>query len=213
MAAPPDTRDRLLYQLKTKGPRTALQLADKLSITPTAVRQHLDNLAEEGLVESANLASGTVGRPARTWQLAEAAAERFPVGYADLAVEMIAAVRETFGPEGLERLVEQRTQSQLEAYRSRIPQSAPLARKVAALAKVRREEGYLAEWKRERDGSLTLIENHCPICAAAEICQGLCGGEITLFRDILGPGARVERTEHLLDGSRRCAYRIESVPA
>ena len=60
--------------------------------------------------------------------------------------------------------------------------------------------------RKQRDGSWTLVENHCPICAAAEVCQGLCAGELELFRRVLG--ARVERTEHLLDGARRCVYRI-----
>lgn len=61
----------------------------------------------------------------------------------------------------------------------------------------------------ETDGdALLLIENHCPICAAATLCQGLCTTELELFRDVLGPDVQVERTEYLLDGDRRCVYRI-----
>nr|MEC9420984.1 transcriptional regulator [Pseudomonadota bacterium] len=30
-----------------------------------------------------------------------------------------------------------------------------------------------------------------------------------LFKDVLGPGVSVERTEHQLSGGRRCVYRIE----
>lgn len=209
MAQPPDTRDRLLYVLKTKGPRTAAQLAQRLGITPAGVRQHLEALASEGLVDVDTTARGHVGRPARRWGVTAKAATRFPEGYADLAVEMIAAVRTAFGPEGLERLVETRKTQQLAVYRERLPGTeAPLAKRVAALAKLRRDEGYLAEWKRERDGSFTLLENHCPICAAAELCQGLCGAELELFRESLGRRVTVKRTEHLLDGARRCAYRI-----
>jgi predicted ArsR family transcriptional regulator len=59
------------------------------------------------------------------------------------------------------------------------------------------------------DGSLRLVENHCPICAAATACTGLCDGELDLFRQVLGPGVEVVREEHLLAGARRCAYRIE----
>ncbi|HMB67873.1 MAG TPA: MarR family transcriptional regulator, partial [bacterium] len=84
----------------------------------------------------------------------------------------------------------------------------PLERRVAALARIRREEGYLAEWRRERGGSLLLVENHCPICAAARACAGLCRNELELFRTVLGPDVKVERIEYLLEGGRRCAYRV-----
>jgi predicted ArsR family transcriptional regulator len=78
---------------------------------------------------------------------------------------------------------------------------------VARLAKIRAREGYMAEWRRDGDGFL-LVENHCPICAAATACQGFCRSELEIFRDALGGDAEVERVEHLLAGARRCAYRI-----
>ena len=53
-----------------------------------------------------------------------------------------------------------------------------------------------------------LVENHCPICAAATACQGLCRDELALFQKVLGPNVEVERTEHILAGARRCAYVI-----
>ena len=66
----------------------------------------------------------------------------------------------------------------------------------------------MAECTRMPDGSMLLAENHCPICAAASTCQGLCREELSLFRAVLGDKARVERTDHILAGARRCAYRI-----
>ena len=66
----------------------------------------------------------------------------------------------------------------------------------------------MAECSRMPDGSMLLAENHCPICAAASTCQGLCREELSLFRAVLGDKARVERTDHILAGARRCAYRI-----
>jgi len=53
-----------------------------------------------------------------------------------------------------------------------------------------------------------LVEHHCPICTAASACAGLCSSELDLFRDVMGPAVRVERTQHLLAGDRRCAYRM-----
>jgi len=201
------TRDRILHLLKSKGPQTAAVLARRCGVTSVAVRAQLDRLAAEGLAEFTETPRG-VGRPARVWRLTEQARGQFPDSHGELAVGMLAAMRAAFGEDGLRRLVAERTRVQAAAYRKRVPAGETLERRVAALAALRKEEGYMAEWARERDGALLLVENHCPICAAAEACQGLCAGELDLFRRVLGRGVSVERTEHLLDGSRRCVYRI-----
>ena len=118
-------------------------------------------------------------------------------------------MRRAFGDAGLRRLIDERSRDQLRRYRKAMPgRGASLERRVAALAEHRSEEGYMADCSRERDGSLLLVENHCPICAAARSCQTLCRDELQVFRSALGKGARVERIEHLLQGARRCAYRI-----
>ena len=64
----------------------------------------------------------------------------------------------------------------------------------------------MADWKMQEDGSYLFVENHCPICAAATTCQGFCRAERDVFSDVLN--ASVERTEHILQGARRCAYVI-----
>ena len=64
----------------------------------------------------------------------------------------------------------------------------------------------MADHWQEADGAYMLVENHCPICAAATACAGFCRSELETFRAALG--AEVERSEHILLGARRCAYRI-----
>jgi len=201
-------KDRVLYLLKTRGPQTATQLAKRIKVTPMAVRQHLYGLTEEGLVDYDD-ERRKVGRPSRVWKLAPLAHDRFPNSHGDLTVELIGAMRRAFGEKGLDKLISERTRDQLERYRAAMPaRSEPLEKRVAALARLRRDEGYMAEWSRERDGTLLLVENHCPICAAAQVCQTLCRDELSVFRSVLGRGVPVERVEHVLTGARRCAYRI-----
>ena len=45
-----------------------------------------------------------------------------------------------------------------------------------------RPKGYMARLEKGDDGSLLLVEDHCPICAAAIACQGLCRSELDIFR-------------------------------
>ena len=198
----------VLYQLKTRGPQTAAQVARRLEVTPMAVRQHLYRLKDSGLVDFAD-ERRKVGRPARVWRLTASAASRFPDTHGDLTVEIIGAVRATFGEAGLDRLLAERTRKQLAEYRARVRRAGKsLAERVQALAEIRREQGYMADCTRMADGSMLLAENHCPICAAASVCQGLCREELALFREVMGKKVRVERSEHILAGARRCAYKI-----
>jgi predicted ArsR family transcriptional regulator len=76
------------------------------------------------------------------------------------------------------------------------------------LAELRSAEGYMAQVEPLPDQGWLLVESHCPICAAARSCQGFCRHELELFRELLGPEVCVERSEYILGGGRRCAYRI-----
>jgi len=206
--APGSSRERVLFLLKTKGPQTASRMAKKLRVTTMAVRQHLAVLQGEGFVNFTD-ERRKVGRPPRVWQLTSKAYDRFPDCHAELAVGMLEAIRSAFGDQGLERLTEERTRQQAGSYRTRMPEpDAPIEERVATLARLRREEGYMAEWARGRDGALELVQNHCSIAKAAQFCSKLCAGELSLFRTVLGDDVSVERVEHLLRGDRRCAFRI-----
>lgn len=201
------TRRAIVKLLKTEGPIDSAQLAGRLGLTAMAVRQHLYALQRENLVE-AEERPVPVGRPAKHWRLTREADRLFPEAYAELSVALIGALRDTFGAEGLERVLGSRCARQQADYVGRIPPAAPLEEKLRELARVRTEEGYMAEVRTDVDGSFLLVENHCPICAAAAACQGFCSTELDLFRSVLGPGVGVEREEHIVSGDRRCAYRV-----
>jgi predicted ArsR family transcriptional regulator len=200
------TRRAILKLLKTRGATESSRIAETLGVTTMAVRQHLYALQDEGHVEAEERPS-PVGRPAKHWKLTREADRLFPDAYAELSVALIEALRDSFGEEGLDRVLVSRCARQRADYAKRIRHSDPLEKKLKELARVRTEEGYMAELRRDAGGYL-LVENHCPICAAASACQGFCTTELELFRTALGPGVEVERVEHIVSGDRRCAYRV-----
>jgi predicted ArsR family transcriptional regulator len=201
------TRRAIVKLLKTDGPIDSAQLAERLGLTAMAIRQHLYALQREGLV-TAEERPVPVGRPAKFWGLTREADRLFPEAYAELNVALIDALQDTFGAEGLNRVLVSRCARQRADYAKRIRPADPLEKKLKELARVRTEEGYMAEIQRDVDDSFLLVENHCPICAAANACQGFCSTELDLFRSVLGPGVEVERVEHIVSGDRRCAYRV-----
>ena len=192
--------------LKTRVPQTAADLGAALGITGEAARQQLLKLAGDGLVEATAEARG-VGRPSQLCRLTASGHARFPDTHAELTVQLIHTVKAVLGEEALERLITAREQETRVTYAAALEGAVDLRERVARLSAIRNREGYMAEWRVEGDGYL-LIENYCPICAAATPCQGLCRTELELFREALGAEAMVTRVDHFLAGARRCAYRI-----
>ena len=200
------TPDRLLYQLKSRGPQPAAALAAACAITPMGAHKQLKAMQDDGLVSAHDEADGP-GRPKRLWTLTPAGHARFPDRHGDLAVQLIRHAAATLGPDALDALIAAREREQLADYRGALAGLKTLAARVRKLAELRAREGYMA--RAEKDGQAwLLVEDHCPICAAAASCQGLCRSELAIFASCLGDGVRVERVEHVLAGGRRCAYRV-----
>ncbi|MCH9691235.1 MAG: transcriptional regulator [Gammaproteobacteria bacterium] len=202
----PSAADRLLQLLKTRGPQQASEAGKALGTTAEAARQQFAKLASNGLVESYCQSKG-VGRPNQYWQLTAAGHGRFPDTHSDLTMQLLDSVREAFGEEGIDRLVDSREQKSLETYGQELQGAQSLKERLERLAALRTREGYMAEFEQQQDGSFLLIENHCPIFTAATSCQAFCRAELSLFEQVLQ--AKVERTEHTLHGARRCAYTIK----
>lgn len=200
------TRRAIVKLLKTEGAMDSASLAGRLGLTAMAVRQHLYSLQDEKLV-TAEERPVPLGRPAKHWQLTREADRLFPDAYAELNLALIDAMGDAFGAAGVERVLQSRCERQKANYAGRIPADASLKERLKQLARIRSEEGYMAEVKPEGRGRFLFIENHCPICAAATACQGFCATEMELFRSVLGD-VNVERLEHIVAGERRCAYRV-----
>ena len=92
-------------------------------------------------------------------------------------------------------------------YHEEIDTITNLEQKIQKLVEIRTREGYMAEYSKNDEGYL-LVENHCPICAAATICQGFCSSELNTFKSVLGKDIVINRVSHIIGGDRRCAYQI-----
>lgn len=206
------TQDKILYQIKRLGPHTAKALSLRLDMTTMGVRQHLQQLEAAGLIESTEPEARKRGRPVRHWQLTQAGHNRFPDAHAQVTAEIIVSVRELLGDDALDQVIDARARQSMTVYQAALTGLPDLKSRLEALAQVRSDEGYMAEVI-EEGGSYLLVENHCPICVAARTCQGFCRTELESFCRLFEGEARVEREDYLLDGARRCSYRITPLPA
>lgn len=206
-AADAKTTDAILFQLKSLGEAQAETVATRLGITVQAVRQRLDRLLDENLVEFSDQPRGR-GRPRRIWSLTPKATSLFPDTHAQLTVDLIGTIRSELGEKAFGRLLQRRSEGIAVSYRHRLAREPDMAGKLAALADIRSAEGYMARLEELPGEGYLLVEDHCPICAAATVCQGFCNVELEVFRGLLDEGWQIERQDHLLSGARRCTYRI-----
>ncbi|SUI65575.1 transcriptional regulator [Shewanella putrefaciens] len=203
------TTDKIIQLLKLHGPLTAKTLAEELALTTMGVRQHLQALEDMGDVDIEDRVEGR-GRPTRYWGLTEQSSTHFADRHEELTVQLIDSVKMIFGDQGLDKLIGHREQSALVQYRVAMEGTTDIPTRLAILAKLRSNEGYMATME-QIDGVYFLLENHCPICAAATHCLNFCRSELQLFQQLFADIATVNREEHIIEGARRCAYRIVSL--
>lgn len=202
------TKRAIVKLLKHNGSMDAHQLAGELGVTAMAVRQHLYDLQEQKLVTFKE-EPRTMGRPAKMWTLTSEANRLFPDGYANLTVSLIESMKEAFGDEGLEKLLEIHNRKLVMDYQSKVPADFQLREKLKALAETRTAEGYMADIIENPDGSFYFVEKHCPICEAARACTDICRKELETFQCVLGDDIEITRGEHILKGDNRCVYWIK----
>tara|TARA_R110001583_G_scaffold1542_3_gene11941 strand:- start:1572 stop:2189 length:618 start_codon:yes stop_codon:yes gene_type:complete len=200
------THVKILSLLKTQGALTAKTLAEKLGLTTMGIRQHVLALEESGDVTYKDEKAAR-GRPTRFWSLTEKSNDHFANRHDELTVQLIDSVIAVFGDDGLDKLIANREESSMRAYRLALADRYGVEEKLTMLAKLRSDEGYMATVTFD-DDFYWLLENHCPICAAATKCTNFCRSELQLFQRLLESVAVVTREEHIVEGARRCAYKV-----
>lgn len=197
---------KVLICIKTNAPIGTSRIAEHLEISGEAARQHVQKLLSMNLIVGREDPEPQVGRPKQEWIVTERGNHYFPDSHAQLTIQLIDSVKTIFGEEGLNQLINERETQVMMQYRQYCDGKTPLKR-LEQLTELRLKEGYMAHLVKEGADYL-LIEEHCPICAAATICQKFCRSELQLFQIILGEMVSITREEYLLDDGQRCVYRI-----
>lgn len=202
----PSSRQALLQLLRRSGEATADDLAAALGVTPSAVRQQLAGLADEGLVVSRSEPSGP-GRPRAHWSLTAAGLALFPRAYGQLTTELLGYL-DGEDPDVVDRLFDRRRERRTEATLARLG-DGPLDQRVAELARVLDEDGYLADAVQLGTNNWRITEHNCAITDVARRFGQACTSELQFLQDAL-PDAEVERVAHMISGAHVCAYEVRA---
>ncbi|MBI5567105.1 MAG: transcriptional regulator [Chloroflexi bacterium] len=197
------TRYEVLRLIRLAGGLTAQQLAAELKITSMGVRRYLVALERDGLVR-VQMQRQAAGRPTYVYRLTEAGYDTFPSNYDLLATQLLDAVQVHDGDAKVDELFARRMDQLVAQYEPRM-RGKDLGGRVAELARIQDENGYMAVWETMPDGYL-LKEQNCAIYRVACRFQSACHYEIELFRRLLD--AKIERIQHQIKGELTCAYHI-----
>lgn len=211
-------RDRVAASLLTDGPATASQLADRLGISATAVRRHLESLVSDGAVESSErppygpAPSRGRGRPPRTFALTALGRALFPADYDALALEALAFVGEVGGEAAVHAFAERRAvelEKQLVALLGEDWSTLSDDEQVAAFAEALSRLGYAAGTD-PAPGGVQLCQHHCPVSRVATQFPQLCEAETEAFARLLGH--HVQRLATIAHGDGVCTTVIPLRP-
>lgn len=199
------TRDRVARTILEHGPSTAADLAERLRLTPAAVRRHLSVLLETGHLEAREqrvYGHRGRGRPAKVFALTDTGRESFHHTYDQLAIAALQFLRAEGGTRAVETFAEQT----MEEVRRRFgAEGAEYDTPADALAEVLNEQGYVASLQPVASGT-QLCQYHCPVAHVAREFPELCAAETRLFSELLG--SHVQRLATIAHGDGVCTTHI-----
>ena len=197
------TRERVVRSVMVNGPSTAAALAERLELTPAAVRRHLDQLIDEGSLEAREprTTSGRGrGRPAKVFVLTDAGRDGLDQAYDDLAVQAIRFLAETGGQDAVRQFADRRAAKIEQRFHS-VVEAHPEIDRVEALAQVFTDEGYAAAVRDVPVGE-QLCQQHCPVSHVAHEFPELCEAETAAISRMLG--RHVQRLATIAHGDGVC---------
>ena len=197
------TRARVARCILLDGHATATTLAEKLQLTPAAVRRHLDQLLADGLIELREIrpqGQRGRGRPAKVFTLTEAGRSQFEQQYDDLAVQALRFLAETGGDDAVRAFAHRRVEF-IERRFGEIAATEPDLTPVAILARVFSDEGYAAGVHEGPVGE-QLCQQHCPVSHVAHEFPQLCEAETEAISKVLG--SHVQRLATIAHGDGVC---------
>jgi predicted ArsR family transcriptional regulator len=204
----PVGRRAVLYAVRRIGDATVEDVAADLGITVSGARQHLSSLAEHGLVEMVEIRDDPPrrGRPRLAYHVSDVGDLLFPKAYGALTNELLGYVAET-SDDAVDRLFERRRDHRIANATARLDRHRALAGKVAELARILDDDGYLASSEQLTRDHFLIVEHNCAIAAVACSYRQACTSELEFIRAVL-PEAEITRVSHMASGDRRCAYDV-----
>lgn len=201
------TRDRVVQSILSNGPSTARQLADRLDLTPAAIRRHLTALLDEGRLDSREervYGQRGRGRPSKVFVITDEGRSEFHQAYDELAISAIRRLLDVAGPEAMRQVALDRV-ADIERRFHEIRTEDPDLTPIEVLRQALSDDGYAPSVRPVRSGD-QLCQHHCPVAHVAAEFPMLCEVETQLFSQLLD--SHVQRIATIAHGDGVCTTHV-----
>ncbi len=228
MSTASETSDQaLLEYLRKSGDATISELCAAADVTPNAVRQRLNRLMAQGMVERSihrDAGRGNRGRPTHRYSLSEKARRRAGSNFADLATVLWRELRSVPDAEVRRGLLQRLASHMADLYASQV-RGKSTSERMASLVEIFAERNV--PFRLERLGAVSdqpllqgdgksseprlggselpvLVVEDCPYPQLAEEDRGICSFEKLLFSQLLEENVHLSQCR--LDGHSCCQF-------
>lgn len=202
-----ETRRAIVSILKREGSASISELAGDLGISYESVRQHVRQMRAEGWLEPRleRAETPSVGRPTHHYRLTSAGDHLFPKHYDLLSVEMIDALVDQFGTDGLRRILSHLANARVEQWAPKLD-GLSVRETIHALKGIYLEDDPFTKVEENEAGELRLVEHNCPFFNVARKRPALCSLTVSTLTRLLG--YRVVREKQFQKGDGKCVFRL-----
>lgn len=204
-----DRQQRLLRLLQQeKSGLTVDELAARLEVTATAVRQHLTALERDGYVRMQELRK-TAGRPGFVYVLTAEGDALFPKQYPWFSSVLIRALQAKVGSEGLASLMRGLGAEVADSLTARMAGKTE-DEQLGVLVEVMNELGYDARLTTTLNALPEVVATNCVYHALAREYPEVCHFDYELMERLTGK--QVAHTECMVRGGRACRFQFLDRP-
>lgn len=193
------------------------ELARRLGVTATAVRQRLDRLMRTGLVGRTTVSQGRSaaergtgvrlrGRPSHVYSLTDKGRRTGGDNFRDLALVLWREIRGVREPVVRRGLISRIGTAMAGLYRDEVCGTTPCER-LESTAKILQKRRISCEVVRSSDRALPVLTSYaCPYPDLAEQDRGICAAERVMLQDLVGAAVRLDDCR--LDGAACCRFTV-----
>lgn len=195
-------RGQIIKLIQRNGPMDIKALRKAMGVSDTAIRQQLQYLLADDMLETTLVRSSGRGRPSRVYALTDQAQQLFANECDDMVLALYDELLREQGPEVVKRLLAKVGERMAEQYQQQV-RGLALQERVKALSALLDDRGIMSDTNEEAD-AIILHEYNCPYHDLAATHQQICEMEKDMLSQVLD--ADVELINRIVDGNHRCSF-------
>jgi predicted ArsR family transcriptional regulator len=186
---------------RTKG-MSVNELVDKMGMSYMGIKQHCLTLQRDGYLDTWRRPQ-KMGRPEMVYRLTRRSHDLFAADSNQFTLELLKSVKDIYGGNAPEKLLYNVFEKRTATLQARV-KGENVVERARWLAKVRDNEGYMAQFISSERGGPRILECHSPILNLLEQYPIIARLEQDMFEAVLGTSVRREETH--TSGLYECGF-------